>query len=85
MTAIQTIAEYGLLRLFNGSVMVPNDSELVPSDDTAVLIGISPIEARIYLENRNLKLPDRVRRAALEPLQPLFESMSGERSLDVME
>jgi hypothetical protein len=63
------------------------------SDETAVLLGVSPIEARACFAARGqgarpaLRMPDRVRRAALEPLEPLFESVASasDRPLELME
>lgn len=102
--AVHALSDLGLLRLFSGSIMSSVGGEGIYSDETAVLLGVSPIEARACFELRatssaaasssssvagraGLRMPDRVRRAVLEPLEPLFENVAAgtDRSIDLME
>jgi hypothetical protein len=73
-----------LLKIYTGGQGHGSQSAL--TDETAVFLGVPPIEAGLLFENQRLRLSDKVRRAVLEPMNPLVgDNFSGEQSIDMLE
>lgn len=80
--ALATLHNLKLISVHNGTAVGARSAAVpIVHSDSAILLGISPLDAKLAFENRSLKMPDKVRRAVLEPLEPLLEEFSGGRSL----
>jgi hypothetical protein len=71
-----------LISVYNGTVAgVRSIASPLVYSDSAIILGVSPLEVKLAFQNRSLKMADKVRRAVLEPLEPLQEDFSGGRTL----
>ncbi len=80
-SAILTLSNLKLVRIYNGSSNSSGLQENIVTDETALLLGVSPIEARLLYEQNTFKLSDRIKQAVLEPLNSNVDVFSDELSL----
>ena len=83
---LQSLENLSLIFIYRGSSANSKSHDTgIITDETAIVLGVPPLEAKSLFNRNNLKLPDKIRRVVLEPLEPLVgDSFSGEESLGMI-